>query len=59
VDSDSPTDAGIAVTGGFLQAFNAQLAVDAQTQIIVSAAVTNEINDRESFSRCGVDGRVA
>ena len=38
-----------AVTGGFVQAFNAQVAVDAQSQIIVSAAVSSEVNDREQL----------
>ena len=38
-----------AATGGFVQAFNAQVAVDAQTQIIVAATVTSQINDREQL----------
>lgn len=34
-----------AATGGFLQAYNAQLAVDDQAQVIVAASVTQQNND--------------
>ena len=33
--------------GGFVQAYNAQMAVDGKTQIIVGQAVTQEVNDKQ------------
>ncbi len=36
-----------AATNGFVQAYNAQVAVDAQSQVIVAAEVTQEANDKQ------------
>ena len=35
---------------GFVQAFNAQAAVDAEAQIIVAQAVTQDANDRRQLA---------
>lgn len=37
-------------TKGFIQAYNAQIVVDAEAQVIVAAAVTQQTNDKQQFA---------
>lgn len=49
-DPDSRIMADGAHKGSFVQAFNAQIAVDAKGQIIVAADVTQEVNDKHQLA---------
>src|SRR5213594_3792825 len=49
-DPDSRIMPGGAHKGSFVQAYNAQIAVDAEAQIIVAAEVTQEANDKQQLA---------
>lgn len=49
-DPDSRIMADGANKGSFVQAYNAQIAVDAETQIIVAADVTQQVNDKQQLA---------
>lgn len=49
-DSDSRIMADGANKGSFVQAYNAQIAVDAEAQIIVAADVTQQVNDKQQLA---------
>src|SRR6266699_6491199 len=49
-DPDSRIMADGAHKGSFVQAYNAQIAVDAEAQIIVAADVTQQVNDKQQLA---------
>src|SRR5439155_11448187 len=49
-DPDSRIMADGANKGSFVQAYNAQIAVDAEAQIIVAADVTQQVNDKQQLA---------
>jgi len=49
-DSDSRIMPDGAHKGSFVQAYNAQIAVDAETQIIVAADITQQANDKKQLA---------
>jgi len=49
-DPDSRIMADGAHKGSFVQAYNAQIAVDAEAQIIVAAEVTQQVNDKQQLA---------
>src|SRR5438034_11378836 len=49
-DPDSRIMADGAHKGSFAQAYNAQIAVDAEAQIIVAADITQELNDKQQLA---------
>jgi transposase len=49
-DSDSRIMPDGAHKGSFVQAYNAQIAVDAEAQIIVAAAITQDTNDKQQLA---------
>src|SRR5438105_980884 len=49
-DPDSRIMADGAHKGSFVQAYNAQIAVDAEAQIIIAADVTQEVNDKQQLA---------
>ena len=49
-DPDSRIMADGANKGSFVQAYNAQIAVDAEVQIIVAAEVTQQVNDKQQLA---------
>jgi hypothetical protein len=49
-DPDSRIMADGAHKGSFVQAYNAQIAVDAEAQIIVAADITQEVNDKQQLA---------
>jgi transposase len=49
-DSDSRIMPDGAHKGSFVQAYNAQIAVDAEAQIIVAAAITQDPNDKQQLA---------
>ncbi len=49
-DPDSRIMVDGANKGSFVQAYNAQIAVDAEAQIIVAADVTQEVNDKQQLA---------
>ena len=49
-DPDSRIMADGANKGSFVQAYNAQIAVDAEAQIIVAAEVTQQVNDKQQLA---------
>jgi len=51
VDPESRIMPDGANKGSFVQGYNAQIAVDSTSQVIVAAAVTQETNDKNSYCR--------
>src|SRR5204863_714241 len=49
-DPDSRIMPDGAHKGSFVQAYNAQIAVDAEEQIIVAADITQEVNDKQQLA---------